>query len=82
MTEITQGDVERALLLLPEPYFRNRDIYDVAIALGMKAWMGQTLWGRLKRDGLIVRTAIPIVEHNKRGGYVSAFYWERTRGSR
>lgn len=81
MTEITPGDVDRALLLLPEPLFRNRDIYDVAIALGFKAWVGQTLWSRLKRDGRIVRTAIPLDDKQRSGARVSGFYWERTRGS-
>lgn len=71
----TQGDLERALLLLPEPIFRARDIYPVAGELYGDRTRGNPLWMKLCQLGLIVRTSKRI------GRYTNRFYWERTPGT-
>lgn len=61
-------DLDEVMRLLPRPYFRQRDIYDIAQRLGLHPSDGQTLWWVLKREKRIRRTDIAI----GRG-----FYWER-----
>lgn len=73
--DISDGDLDRALSLLPEPLFRNADIYDVAVDLGFRRWYGATIWYRLIKNGRIVRTATPICRSGR------WCYWERTEGS-
>jgi hypothetical protein len=75
MTPITDGDVARALIVLPSPLFRPADIYAAAVLLGFAPSRGQSLWNALIKRGLIVRTGIPI------GLAARRFYWQRTPGS-
>ncbi len=71
----TQGDIERALILLPTPIFRQRDSYAVAEELYGDRTRGNPLWMKLVELGLIVRTSKRIGHANRR------FYWERTPGT-
>lgn len=66
------GDADRVLANLPRPLFRNRDVYEVARKLGIEAWQGQAIWHRLRYEGRIVRTKIPI------GKAKGKCYWERS----
>jgi hypothetical protein len=75
MRTYTQGDLERALILLPSPLFRHDNIYGIAVELGFRKAEGESLWYRLVRDGLIVRTNVPIGLGNR------WMYWERTQGT-
>lgn len=70
--KIKPSDIEGALLLLPEPLFRPRDVYPVAKELGFKSTDGQSLWTALQKQGRIVRTGTRIGKGFRR------FYWERT----
>jgi hypothetical protein len=67
----SDGDLSRALALLPTPLFRANDIFNVAVQLGFRMSAGQGLWTRLQKDGLIVRTNIQIGKSPRR------LYWER-----
>lgn len=77
MAKITDGDVERALALLPSPMFRPRDIYDVADELFGRRYRyyGNALWYLLEKRGRIVRTGTLIGRAKRR------FYWQRTPGA-
>lgn len=66
------GDRDRFLANLPTPLFRNRDAYEVADKLGIDRWQGQAIWHRLRVEGRIVRTNIPIGKSSSRR------YWTRS----
>lgn len=66
------GDIDRFLANLPKPHFRNRDAYEVARLLDLDAWVGQAIWVRLRYEGRIIRTNIPI------GNAKGKCYWERS----
>lgn len=71
---VTQGDIERALILLPDDrLFRPAEIFPIARELGLDGPDGQTLWTQLLKRGWIVRTGVPISRPESR-----RFYWQKT----
>lgn len=57
---ISDGDLVRALAVMPDPYMRLRDAYGAALELGMPIWYGQTIWRLLQLHRWIERTDRPI----------------------